>query len=321
MGGFRLRAEIKLGYRYSQDLVFRYNPASIGPAVMETPSPGSSFEIQTVNLVAAGNLTDGISAKVEVHLLDLYNRNPTSSGDRVELREAWVRFGRKDEALRPIQGTSVYLEAGKFPRFSKQVERRLESYDLWGTAVGRFEEVGLEGGGSFGRNVYWRGQVVSGNPLFLRDVMALAGDNGTEEPVHHTGFPILYDAKATGVSFGGRVQVGGGLGFRAVSEDGARGVDLLAWGFRRELRDSVPIRGSTYGGDIDLLDGVPPPGVVLDGRTKWEAGANLAARVGGLRLGIVRGVDLTAEYSRHWMKTRSAWLHADETVVTLRAAF
>lgn len=406
--GFRLRGEIKLGFRNSQDLVFRYTSAALGPLVMETPSPGSSFEISTVNLIAAGDLTDGISAKVEVHVLDLYNRNPTSSDDRVALREAWIRFGKKYEALKPIPGTSLYLEAGKFPRFSKQVERRLESYGLWGTAVGRFEEVGLEAGGSFGRHVYWRGQVVNGNPLFMRDVNALAGDNGTEErqpgstadPIYNSGFPILYDAKATDVNFNRRVQVGGGLGFRVTSEDETAGLDLLAWGFRRELQDTVPIRGSYYGGDIDLLDGLPPPNVTLDGRTKWEAGANLEARVGGLRLygqfvyqdiaglvrkgveaeagwriplnglfargdspvfnwlqpdvryseirndfvmpaghvapqfgwdwdkldaglriGIVRGVDLTAEYSRHWMKTRSAWIHENELLISLRAAF
>lgn len=404
---FRLRGEIKANFRNSPDLLYRYN-SSFGPLVMETVAPGSSFEISTVNLIAEGDLSEGIAAKVEVHVLDLYNRNPTSSDDRIALREAWIRFGRKFEALRPIPGTALYVEAGKFPRFSKQVDRSLESYGLWGTAVGRFEEVGLEAGGTFGRHVYWRAQAVNGNPLFMRDPNALAGDNGTEErqpgsttpSIYSSGFPILYDAKATDVNFSNRFQVGGGLGFRLVSEDGTKGLDLLAWGFRRELQNSVPIRGSYYHGDIDLLEGVPPPDVPLDGRTKWEAGGNLGVRLGGLRLwgqyvyqdiaglvrkgfeaeaglriplnglfawgdspvlnwlqpdvryseihndfvmpaghvapefgwdrdkldfgirlGIVHGVDLTAEYARNWMKARGGWLHSDELSVTLRAAF
>jgi hypothetical protein len=404
---FRLRGEIKANFRHSVDLVYPYN-SSLGPLVMETVSPGSSFEISTVNLIAEGDLSDGISAKIEVHVLDLYNRNPTSSDDRIALREAWVRFGRKFDAWKPIPGPSLYVEVGKFPRFSKQVDRSLESYGLWGTAVGRFEEVGLEAGGTVGKHLYWRAQAVNGNPLFLRDPNALAGDNGTDEtqpgsttpPIYNSGFPIPYDAKAADVNFGDRFQVGGGLGFRLVSEDGTNGVDVLAWGFRRRLQESVPIRGSSYHGDVDLLEGVPPPAVTLDGRTKWEAGGNLRVRLGplrifgqyvyqdiaglsrrgveveagwriplnglfalgdspvlnwlqpdvryselrnnfampplhvapefawdwkkldfGLRLGIVRGVDVTAEYSRDYMWTRRGWLHPDEFSVTVRTAF
>jgi hypothetical protein len=184
------------------------------------------------------------------------------------------------------------------------------------------------------------------------------------------------------------------------SEDGASGIDVLAWGFRRELQDSVAIRGSYYSGDIGLIDGVPPPEVPLDGRTKWEVGGNVTVRLGGLRfygqyvhqdiaglvrtgfeaeagwrlplnglfawgdspvlnwlqpdvryseirnafvmpvghvapqlawdwekldfglrLGIIRGLDFTAEYSRNWMKTYRGWLHPDELTITLRAAF
>jgi hypothetical protein len=41
----------------------------------------------------------------------------------------------------------------------------------------------------------------------------------------------------------------------------------------------------------------------------------------GVRLGIVRGLDLTAEYSRHDVKTEGPKLHPDELLVTVRAGF
>ena len=41
----------------------------------------------------------------------------------------------------------------------------------------------------------------------------------------------------------------------------------------------------------------------------------------GVRVGIVRNVDLTVEYARHDMRTKAAVLHPDELLVTLRAAF
>ncbi len=138
------------------------------------------------------------------------------------MREAFVRFGKKWEALKEMPGTTAYLELGKAPRFSKQIIRRLESYGLWGTAVGRFEETGAEAGGSFGSHVYWRASATGGTPLYFRDVNALAGDNGTPERtvgstvpvVYGSGIPILYDTMGTDVNFSGRFQLGGGLGLR-----------------------------------------------------------------------------------------------------------
>ena len=41
----------------------------------------------------------------------------------------------------------------------------------------------------------------------------------------------------------------------------------------------------------------------------------------GVRIGIVRGLDLTAEYARHDATTRRGFVHPDEWLVTLRAAF
>ena len=247
-GRFRLKVEMKLNARTStRRSSSRWRTrARRSRSSSQTVSPHTSAEISNIALTAEGDLTPDILAKVVIHFLDLYNRNPTSSADRVFVREAFVRFGKKWEALKEMPGTTVYLELGKAPRFSKQIVRRLESYGLWGTAVNRFEETGAEAGGSFGPHVYWRASATGGTPLFFRDANALAGDNGTPERtvgsttpvVYGSGFPILYDTMATDVNFSGRFQLGGGLGLRFNWGESRRdGVDLLGWYFRRDLAD------------------------------------------------------------------------------------
>jgi hypothetical protein len=294
---FRIGGEVKAHFRDSQPeelrLNFPFPPSFIPPGqtavFARTVAAGSSFEISTATLIAEGELGGGTAAKVEVHFSDLYNRNPTSSDDRVFVRQAWVRLGDKYESLQAQPGTSFYVLLGQAPRFSRQPVRRLESYGLWGTAVGRFEQPQLEAGGSFGRHVYWRGMIGNGNPVFFRDVNALAGDNGTPErvpgnvnPIHESGFPMLYDAKAADLNFQDRFELGGGVGVRFGGGEG-RGLDVLGWYFQREMEDAARIRGTYYEGDLELLRGVAIP-LPFSGNDKHEAGANLEARIAGLRL-------------------------------------
>lgn len=407
-GRFRLRVEMKINARTSASVEFPVaNTGAPFPVVLETVSPHTSAEISNVILTAEGDLTADILAKVVIYFLDLYNRNPTSTPDRVFVREAFVRFGKKWEALKEMPGTTVYLELGKAPRFSKQITRRLESYGLWGTAVNRFEETGAEAGGSIGPHVYWRASATGGTPLYFRDVNALAGDNGSLErtvtsatpAVYGSGFPILYDTMGTDVNFSGRFQLGGGAGVRFNWGEAGDGIDLLGWFFRRDLASYVPLRGTAYSGDLEVLEGYEIP-LPFRGTEKYEYGVNLEARVGpvhvfgqgvtqsiagleregyeievsarlvlpglfasgdqpvvnwiepvvrlsyidnlfslpvgfvapsfgwdwrkydfGFRLGIVRGLDLTAEYARNEVITRRGHLHPDEGLLTLRAAF
>ena len=379
------------------------------PVVLETVSPHTSAEISNIELMAEGDLTPDILARVVIHFLDLYNRNPTSSSDRVFVREAFVRFGKKWEALKEMPGTTVYLELGKAPRFSKQITRRLESYGLWGTAVNRFEETGAEAGGSFGPHVYWRASATGGTPLYFRDPNALAGDNGTPERtvgstvpvVYGSGIPILYDTMATDVNFSGRFQLGGGVGLRFNWGESRRdGVDLLGWYFRRDLADRTSrCAARSTRATSKSCEGFNNP-LPFNGTEKYEYGVNLEARFGpvhlfgqgvkqsiagleregyeveasvrialpglfasgdqsvvnwiepavrvsyidnlfdlpagfvapsfgwdwrkydyGFRLGIVRGLDLTVEYSRNESTTRRGVIHPDEGLLTLRAAF
>jgi hypothetical protein len=295
--GFRLGGEIKLAFRDSEAVetptFFPFPPTFIPPgetAVFQrTPLAGRSLEVPNLALIGEGELTPGVAVKAELHFLDLYNRNPTSSDDRFLLREAWVRFGRRPAPLEFSDGSSFYVLAGLAPRFTKQVNRRLESYGLWATAVGRFEQPQLEVGGSFGRNVYFRALVGNGNPVFFRDPNALAGDNGAPErvppaaaQVYQSGFPILYDAKAADLNPTGRFEWGGGLGVRLGDDDGAA-VDVIGWYFARKMEDEARIRGSIYQGDLELLRGVVFP-LPFSGDDKSEWGANLEARLGGLRV-------------------------------------
>jgi hypothetical protein len=288
-GAFRLKVEMKLNARTSTSLDFPVaNTGAPIPVFLQTVSPHTSAEISNIALTAEGDLTSDLLARVVVHFLDLYNRNPTSSADRIQLREAFVRFGKKWEALKEMPGTTAYLELGKAPRFSKQIARRLESYGLWGTAVNRFEETGAEAGGSFGPHVYWRASATGGTPLFYRDVNALAGDNGTPEhaagstapAVYGSGFPILYDTMATDAGLSGRFQVGGGMGLRFNWGENRRdGVDLLGWYFRRDLADRVSLRGTLISGDLRLLQGLLLP-LRVGVTEKHEYGVNLEARFG-----------------------------------------
>jgi hypothetical protein len=318
---FRIGGEVKAHFRDSQPeelrLNFPFPPSFIPPGqtavFARTVAVGKSFEISTATLVAEGELGGGVAAKVEVHFSDLYNRNPTSSDDRVFLRQAWVRLGDKYESLQPQPGTSFYVLVGQAPRFSKQVTRRLESYGLWGTAVGRFEQPQLEAGGSFGPHLYWRGMIGNGNPVFFRDVNALAGDNGTPErvpgdvhPIHESGFPILYDAKAADLNFQDRFELGGGVGVRFGGGAG-RGLDVLGWYFQRKMEDQARIRGTFYEGDLDLLRGTGVP-LPFSGDDKHEAGANLEGRIAGLRL-FAQYVDQEiANLPRHGFEVEAAYV-------------
>src|SRR6185503_20208617 len=125
---FRLGGELKTHFRHSSFVEvkdqFPFPDFFLPPGQTEvferTASSGSSLEVSTFNLIGEGDFTPDISARVEVHFIDLYNRNPTTSDDKFTLREAWLRFGRKYEALDTAPGTSFYGEIGKAPRFTKR---------------------------------------------------------------------------------------------------------------------------------------------------------------------------------------------------------
>jgi hypothetical protein len=297
---FRFGGEIKLNLRHSAEaeavVSTPFPPDFLPPGESQvferTVSKGTSLELQNLALIGEGDLMSGVSARFEIHLLDLYNRNSTSEDDRIFVRDAWVKFHKDAETPRSDEEPVFYVLAGQAARFSKERFRRLETYGLWGTAVGRFEERQIQLGGGLGAHAYWRLSVASSNPLFFRDPNVLAGDNGTSNrvpgnvhPVLQSGFPILYDAKAQDLTFDHPVQWGFGGGGRWF--EGEKGetqrLDVLAWYFRRQLSEEVPLRGTYYHGDLDLLEVEPAPLPVTNDR-KIEWGANVEYARGGVRL-------------------------------------
>ncbi len=202
--GFTFFGEMNFNFRDSRFVEHRLNvpfppefwEAGDDAVYLRTVDPGTHFEMSDVELGLDARFSEKFSGRVLVHVLDLYNRNPSSIDDEVFVREFWLRYGQVDRQHRKLEPWAWYVEAGKAPRFAKQIVRHLESYGLWGTAVNRFEipqiQVGVNLGGSF----YFRGQYGIAGPLFMRDPNALAGDNGTwdrvpgdVEPPIQLGFP------------------------------------------------------------------------------------------------------------------------------------
>ncbi len=291
--------EAKANFRQSDENRFQVRPApEIGfpPGsfiFLETVDEGSHLELSTVTLFADVEWGESLAAHFKIDTIDLYDRNPTSEDHRIDVDEAWIRFGRASEPAVVPERAGVYLEVGKMPKFERQNDRHLESYGLASTAFNRFEDFGVELGVDLGRYLYLRGTLTTGNPVFIRDPNALAGDNGTEriltagpqgEPPLESGVLILYDAEIEDFDTSGETEVGAGLGLRFSNADGSRGVDFLAFGYQRDLADTVALNGTLYGGDLDLLNGPldihPLQG--LDGREKKEVGGNLWLYLDGL---------------------------------------
>jgi hypothetical protein len=294
---FEFHGEFKAHYRWSEDtqfpLRFPFPPDFIPPGqtsiFLRTVSPGSSAEVSAFNLIVDITPAESITARLRLAVIDLYNRNPTSTDQTVNLKEAWIQFGRRTEFLQDVEGSHLYALFGKAPKFERQPDRNLESYGLVSTAFNRFEDMQLQIGGNLTEHFYWRAQVSNGNPVFFRDPNALAGDNGNDDfrfpnpQIHlNSGFPILYDAEVEDVSFG-EAELGGGVGIRFQSEDQSKGIDLLGFYYQRELADTVDLRGTFYGGDLDLLDGTAGIGLPISGNDKEEFGGNIEFRWANLR--------------------------------------
>lgn len=287
--------EAKAHYRDSDLNAFRnpfFCPPNCDPSFfLTTVNEGQHFEVSGLTLRLDAALSDLVAARAKVDFIDLHDRNPTSTDKKVDVDEAWVRFGRETDPAREAYGTGVYLKVGKFGHFERQNDRHLESYGLVSTAFNRFEDVGAELGLDLGKHVYVKVSATQGNPVFLRDPNALAGDNGTDarfDPSNppstplKSGVVVLYDAEVEDLDVDGELELGAGLGWRFESGSGRGGVDVLAWTYRRDLAATVELEGTNYGGDLDLLNGPGDAfGLPISGDEKEETGLNLWIYQGG----------------------------------------
>ncbi len=290
-------AELKANGRWSEDdrfaLSFPFPPDFVPEGqpnvALRTVSPGSSLEVSRALVNLDVELPHSISGHVQVGFINLYDRNPTSKDQTVDVREAWVLFGKKRGSLEPLPGSSLYLLVGKAPKLERQPFRRLESYGLVSTAFNRFNDLQLQLGGSLGTRVYFAAQLSNGNPMFMRDPNALAGDNGTDmppspDPALNSGFPILYDAEVEELAGDERFEYGGALGLRLLSTDQSRGIDVMGFYYHTRLSEAAKLRGTFYEGDLDILDGTGGLSLPISGDEREEYGANLDARFGGFSL-------------------------------------
>jgi hypothetical protein len=258
---------------------------------IETADPGQHNEFSLASLFLEGNWSDRFTVKLKVDAVDLHDRNPTSTDREVDVDEIWLRWGRETAPGFTPETPSGYLKVGKFAKFERQEDRHLESYGLAATAFNRFEDAGLEAGFDLGRRVYVKASYTTGNPVFIRDPNALAGDNGTpplRQPAADTefgsGVVILYDSEIEGFDFD-EPELGLGLGVRLGDDATHRSAELQFWGYQRKLAERVELNGTFYGGDLDTLDGPASGfGLPITDDDKREFGANLWVYWGGLSI-------------------------------------
>lgn len=297
---FRSRIELRANYRDSKEdrfpLKFPFLPIQLPvgqtSAFEETVNAGHHAELSVAQLKLDVGYGRFLAAHAQIHATDKYRRNPTTTDRKVDADELWVLAGVKPEFLARPDATSVFVQLGKFPKFERQPIRLLESYGLAATAFNRFEDVGVMTGGSIGRNLYWRVTATSGNPLFLRDPNALAGDNGipllmtpNPDPKLKSGFPILYDTRVEDLRLDtSNMSVGEGLGYRWQNEAQTAGFDAVLFHYRRRLRDdeNAPLTGTFYGVDLDLLEGPLDRGLPISGDRKEESGGRVYTEWHGL---------------------------------------
>jgi hypothetical protein len=297
---FKSRIELRANYRNSKEqkfaLKFPFPPIQlpVGQTVAfeETVNAGAHTELSVAQIKLDLGYGDWFTAHTQLHATDKYRRNPTSADRKIDADELWVLLGRKPEFLARPDRTSFFLQMGRFPKMERQPIRLLESYGLAATAFNRFEDVGLMGGGSIGRNFYWRVTGTSGNPLYFRDPNALAGDNGISallqpnpDPRLKSGFPILYDTRVEDLALDTkRMSFGQGLGYRWQNDAQSFGFDAVAFHYRRTLRDgeNAPLTGTFYGVDLDLLEGPLDRGLPIHGNEKQETGGRIYTEWGGL---------------------------------------
>jgi hypothetical protein len=315
---FRLGFELEAGYRHSDDVRFAYSvPRQPGGppthGVEETADPGSHAELTLLALLADWEPASLWHTHLRFNGVNLHYRNPTSHDHPYDLAELWLRYGRETAPAAAADRPGAYAKLGKFPRAERQQDRHLESYGLAGTAFDLFEDAGLEAGADLGRHLFAKLALTAGNPLFVRDPNALAGDTGylllepDEGSRRNSGITILYDTHVERLDFS-RPEVAAYLGWRAGDAGSGSGLELMAWGRRRRLAPAVDLPGSPLGGDLATLRPLGTPIVPLRGDGKQEVGGNLwIYHRSGLSLFAQYVDQLVAGLGRNGWEAEAAW--------------
>ncbi len=294
-GTYKYQLEAKLHYRSSDDnrfaTAFPFSPAQLpvgqSNALLETVDPGDHFEISTISFSGLWRSKSGLSARFRIDAIDLYDRNPTSDDHEIDLDSLIIKYQQPLNSAVSDDG-HYYLQVGKFAKFERQEARRLESYGVVSTTFNRFEDSGIEAGIQLGQGLYGKFSYTTGNPVFIRDTNALAGDNGTRElrespnpdPSLGSGIVTLYDAEIENFDLSDNPELGLGIGYRWQTPNPSQLLDVLLFGYERELAQSRSLNGTFYGADLDLFDlGEVIPGadirLPVTGDKKREYGLNI----------------------------------------------
>jgi hypothetical protein len=309
---FRLGFELDAHFRHSDDTRVAFHPAYV--RAQETVDPGSHAEVSSVALLADYDPSPLWHAHLRFNGVNLYYRNPTSTDHQYDLAELWVRCGRETRAAVVPEQPGVYLKLGKFALPERQQDRHLQSYGLVGTAFDLFEDAGVEAGADLGLHFFAKAAVSQGNPLFVRDTNALAGDTAdllapySESAKLNGGLTILYDTHVERLDFA-HPEYAAYLGWRLGDPEGPSSLALMAWARRRKLARSADLPGSPLGGDLAALQPLGQPIVMpIRGDGKQEVGANLWIYHGsGLSLYAEVVDQLVAGLGRTGVEAEAAW--------------
>lgn len=290
--GVEIKGHVRNSKAATFPIPFPFPPEFLRPGEtrgsLNTVDPGEQYEVSRVSFFLQANFHENLQGFLKIDTIDLYDRNPTSGDQQVDVDEVWLRYGSEPDSDTVPERGGFYAKFGKFGAFERQDDRTLESYGLIATAFNRFEDAGLELGLDLGSHFYLKSSYTSGNPVFFRDPNALAGDNGLpgdvfgvdNNPRYGSGFLIFYDAEVEWRDLqldDGELSLA--AGFRLGRPEGNYTANFMAFYRERELQDSVNLTGTVYGGDLDTLLGADEAGItgglpLLD-REKTEAGANL----------------------------------------------
>jgi hypothetical protein len=277
---FRLSLGLDSDFRHSSYLAFNTGYPYAASA-QETVDPGSHLEVSNVQLRADYQPGPLLAAHLLFNGVNLDYRNPTSTDHPYDLAELWVRYGQETPVATVPSRAGAYVKVGKFDRPEKPLDRPLASYGLLDTAFNLFQDVGVEAGADLGRHFFAKAAFTEGNPLFVRDPGALAGDTpdilaGTPANLA-SGLVILYDSHVETFDWS-HPETAGYLGWRIGDAAGANGVELMAWGRRRTLAAAADLPGSPLDADLAVFLGADGyPILPIHGNGKEEAGINLWA--------------------------------------------
>ncbi len=300
-----VRWELKTHYRHSAHnrfaTQFPFPSEALPPgetsAFLETVDEGSNVEVSTINISGKWSIANSLAAHFKIEGIDRYERNPTSSDHELDVDHLFLRYGQHFRAMQLPDSPSYYVQLGKFAKFERQNARGTESYGLVSTAFNRLEDSGIEFGLDFPSGLYTKLSWTTGNPVFIRDPNALAGDNGTNDrrdpvntdPSLKSGIVILYDAEIEDFDLTDKPEYGLGLGYRWNSNDNYSAFDSLLFGYQRKLAEERSLHGTFYGADLDLLDLGEVPGagdikLPIKNNDKSEFGINIWYQYGDFSL-------------------------------------